>query len=617
MYVFLLSVLLIVDRLRHLACRALPYFVSAVLAVVFLPMVLLGASGLFVWRRLVARPDAPSGQGSPSRQRRWLVGLWLLAALQYGGAAIVLRADPLLLYLLVQLSWLSAVLLSILEPGQGALVAGPVSEGGGPMLLAVALTAVLPGSLLVAHILPYWPRLWRRGSSPTIYEAPGVEVPPHVARRAAHGIVAPAQGWGLGYDPDGQEVTVDDGEARHHTLVCGTPGSGKTNVLGLILEGAGSRCPVVVIDGKGSAVLRRAVEAVPGSIVWTIGGDVTWDALRGDPTAFAGKLLAAESFPPQAGVYEAAAFRHVQSIGRLLALEGRPRDPRFVAELLQPPAMRRYLRHLDARFGETARPVLDGVRRTLEQMGQAQREGVAGFDSRFGRFVEGTAGRGLGAGPGALVLEEAIRAGRTVLFSLDASTYPYEAAKVGAWLLLDLIAIAGRLQAEDWAARHATQVYVLIDELTGLGREGAHVVPLLARGREAGVACVLATQGLADLDRAGPTIAQQVLQNTAVKIVLRQGSARDAERWAGELGQYEREEASRLVDGRGRSLGQEYRRWQRVDYVSASALRALGTGDAILSVAPLGHLPRRLEALRVAQARVMHPPERPAEEGGR
>ena len=132
MYVCLLSVLLIVDRLRHLACRALPYLVSAVLAVVFLPMVLLGASGLFVWRRLVARPDAPSGQGSPSRQRRWLVGLWLLAALQYGGAAIVLRADPLLLYLLVQLSWLSAVLLSILEPGQGALVAGPVSEGAAP-----------------------------------------------------------------------------------------------------------------------------------------------------------------------------------------------------------------------------------------------------------------------------------------------------------------------------------------------------------------------------------------------------------------------------------------------------------------------------------------------------
>ena len=66
-------------------------------------------------RRAPGRAVRP---GFPLTPARWLVGLWLLAALQYGGAAIVLRADPLLLYLLVQLSWLSAVLLSILEPGQ-------------------------------------------------------------------------------------------------------------------------------------------------------------------------------------------------------------------------------------------------------------------------------------------------------------------------------------------------------------------------------------------------------------------------------------------------------------------------------------------------------------------
>jgi hypothetical protein len=55
------------------------------------------------------------------------------------------------------------------------------------------------------------------------------------------------------------------------------------------------------------------------------------------------------------------------------------------------------------------------------------------------------AGPSLGAGAGALVLEEAIRAGRTVLVSLDAAAYPTLAAKVGAWALLDLVRVAGLL----------------------------------------------------------------------------------------------------------------------------------------------------------------------------
>ena len=48
------------------------------------------------------------------------------------------------------------------------------------------------------------------------------------------------------------------------------------------------------------------------------------------------------------------------------------------------------------------------------------------------------------------------------------------------------------------------------------------MLALLARGREAGVGVLLATQELADLDRAGRGLRDQVLGNTALKIAHRQ-----------------------------------------------------------------------------------------------
>ena len=40
-----------------------------------------------------------------------------------------------------------------------------------------------------------------------------------------------------------------------------------------------------------------------------------------------------------------------------------------------------------------------------------------------------------------------------------------------------------------------TSLLIIVDEFSALGREGRHVIPLLARTREAGMMCVLATQG--------------------------------------------------------------------------------------------------------------------------
>jgi hypothetical protein len=312
-------------------------------------------------------------------------------------------------------------------------------------------------------------------------------------------------------------------------------------------------------------------------------------------------------------VYRAAAQRYLQWVGAVLELGGGPRAPQRVAELLAPAALLREVRTVvkaHEAAGRAAPADLERIVRLVGDMERTQREGVDGFAARFGVTVEGVVGPGLGAGPGALVLEDAVRAGRTVLFSLDAAAYPLEAAKVGAWALLDLVRVAGLLQRAGWG--ETRQAYFVVDEFSALGAEGRHAVPVLARAREAGVACVLATQGLADLARVDRALPQQVAQNTAVRVLLRQESADDALAWARHLGQYEREERSRRLEatwlGGERDAGVATTRWRRDFYVPPEELRALGTGESVVAVARVGRAPRRLERARVAPPRAAGPP---------
>jgi type IV secretory pathway TraG/TraD family ATPase VirD4 len=240
------------------------------------------------------------------------------------------------------------------------------------------------------------------------------------------------------------------------------------------------------------------------------------------------------------------------------------------------------------------------LQRRRGEIGKAEEQRIAAFAARGGVVVEGVAGPSFGANAGALVLEEAIRAGHPVLFSLDAATYPTLAAKIGAWVLLDLVRVAGLLQEEGWADE-GHQCYVVIDEFSALGAEGRHIVPLLARAREAGVACVVATQGLADLARVDHALPQQIVQNTTVRILLRQGSSEDALAWARHVGELEREELSRRTDDRGNDRGEGYARWRRDFYVRPEELQVLGTGEAIVHVAPMQGRPRRLDRVKIAQ----------------
>jgi hypothetical protein len=135
----------------------------------------------------------------------------------------------------------------------------------------------------------------------------------------------------------------------------------------------------------------------------------------------------------------------------------------------------------------------------------------------------------------------------------------------------------------------------------------------MARMREAGMACVLATHGLADLARVDRPLPQQVVQNAGTRVVLRQGSHEDAEHWDYALGQVQREELSRkLLDGKDR--GEASTQWRRDFRVQPEDLFVLGPGEAVVQVAPLGRGKERLQRVKLAEPRSLSGAQWPAEE---
>jgi type IV secretory pathway TraG/TraD family ATPase VirD4 len=107
-----------------------------------------------------------------------------------------------------------------------------------------------------------------------------------------------------------------------------------------------------------------------------------------------------------------------------------------------------------------------------------------------------------------------------VLLSINSSIYGALGAQLGALAVQDLTSAAGRRLGESSAAQRLRPATVAIDEFSALGAD--NVLSLLARGREAGVGVLLATQELADLERAGRGFRDQVLGITAVTLAHRQ-----------------------------------------------------------------------------------------------
>jgi hypothetical protein len=390
----------------------------------------------------------------------------------------------------------------------------------------------------------------------------------------------------LGHERSGRPVVISERALTAHTLVLGASGAGKsTTMLRLLSERVAGGAPVVAIDLKGSPAfadgLRAAAAAAGrGFQIWTPDGPAGWNPLaHGNPTELKDKLIATERFSEPH--YKRAAERYLQltvQVAQALP-DGGPVTLGQVVELLEPKRLAAAARTLPDPLGRRVREYVSGL--TSDQV-----SAVRGLGTRLAIVTESHTGAYLGtAGPGGHQIDLRAALGGNepdvVLFSLNSSRYGQLAAQLGTLAVQDLVTATGaRLDARPGGPA----ALVAIDEFSALGAD--NVLALLARGREAGVGVILATQELADLDRAARGLRDQVLGNTAVKIAHRQDvpeSAQTVARLAGTVPQWERtyQERPGRIPGtpiRGAStarLGTGYA-------VEPETIRTLPTGYAVV-----------------------------------
>lgn len=330
----------------------------------------------------------------------------------------------------------------------------------------------------------------------------------------------------LGHLPSGRAVGLSSEQISAHGLILGASGSGKsTTLLRILCDRITQGHPVVAIDMKGSpAFALRLQEAAAAAgrplLVWTPEGSAWWNPLgHGGPTELKDKLIASERFTEPH--YQRAAERYLQLAFTVLREREAAGPPTLeeVVELLDPPRLLLAARHLRPARRAALHDYVEGL--TGDQL-----SAVRGLATRLAILTESEVG-GLLAAPREfsrplpeIDLAAALDGEQVVLFSLNSGRMGKLAAQLGTLAVQDLVAAAGRRLSAPGPAGRSAQAVVAIDEFSAL--EGAQVLSLLARAREAGVSVIVATQELADLDRAAPGLRDQVLGNTALKIAHRQ-----------------------------------------------------------------------------------------------
>ncbi|HET9720630.1 MAG TPA: TraM recognition domain-containing protein [Solirubrobacteraceae bacterium] len=429
------------------------------------------------------------------------------------------------------------------------------------------------------------------------------------AHRSLAGELDQATAVVLGTDGAGRVVKLSDSQLAAHGLILGASGAGKSTTLLSILTAQIRRGnPVVAIDLKGSPAFAHALgEAAAGSgrpfRCWSPDGPELWNPLaHGNATELKDKLISTERFTEPH--YQRAAERYVQTALQVLQARGdREVTLARVVEALEPVRLAALARALPR---ERASQVSD----YMASLTPDQLSAVRGLAARLAIISESHTGRYLAGGSDGIDLRAALAGGEVVLFSLNSSTYGRLSAQLGTLAVQDLVSAAGDRLRSGAAAAAAASATVGIDEFSALGSD--NVIALLARGREAGVSVLLATQELADLDRAARGLRDQVLGNTAVKIAHRQDVPRSAETVAQLAGTVRGWERSYSVRRSGRWGGErvEQGSLRQVDryVVEPDRVRSLQTGEAVVIV--------KTPVSRAQVTRVVRPAARAHDERG-
>lgn len=322
---------------------------------------------------------------------------------------------------------------------------------------------------------------------------------------------------------------------RSHMLLVGMTGSGKTTSLRtLILQDVNAKKSVLIVDGKGDLDLISHIKREKKYILFSSApiGNCTFNPLLGEVHEVINNFFIA-----CAEKFEQPYFREfARSLmtGYLLLAKHYGEKPNFTDLYLMASHIEPFREKITAVEDVKIRRIFSSV---LDMKVKEYRENHSGLAAVLSNIVSSPWLSFLESRDDLPELnidelgqeEPAFHyVGLQKLSNLESS------GLVGRLLLLKLGNVSARRAATGIRPKYNDSIFAYIDELHGVAYLGMESLVQVARSTR--IAMTFATQTLSDLNCVSPDFKQQILTNTACKIVHLQNSAQDAEAWAKHYG---------------------------------------------------------------------------------
>ncbi|MGG1400265.1 TraM recognition domain-containing protein [Bacillus salipaludis] len=409
----------------------------------------------------------------------------------------------------------------------------------------------------------------------------------------------------VGYTDFKERVNLDSKELNYHMLATGGTGTGKTTLIGTMIEAAlQNEKPVIFVDGKGerkSMLEFKALCEAYGRKVYLFSemDDLTYNPVKnGTPTETRDKLMSLFSFSSEGdgAYYTDIASRYLQLVVKLIDEAGVSRDIKTIAKLTNFKSMNQFFKEhsieeeieeefeveveekeviknevaatLDddlSDFIGTKEPktetikktVIEKRKRTVRKLGEGMQRIKKILDDEFpeeivegcltrlkmqlGELLESDLGHLFVESEKGIDLQKITDQNDVVIFSISGSRYADYIRKIGKMIILDVNSLVAYRQAQG-----RKSILAIYDEFSAYGDR--RIVDIVNKSRSAGFECIISTQTLADIDAVDPVMTEQIISNCNIIATGRVNSSVDAERIAQVFGTYSDREITQQIE---------------------------------------------------------------------
>ncbi len=395
-----------------------------------------------------------------------------------------------------------------------------------------------------------------------------------------------SQGLYLGENEINRPTYLGHLSRSMHTQIIGATGVGKTEsgILPMIFDDARNGYAIIFIDPKGDSQTRHTMQRICDVLGRTkdfqcidlaqIEGSCGYNPLKvGSPTELKDKIIGSIIWTEE--FYKKVSERILLSCFDHLHHSNLKPSLQVITKLLErSPKQDKY-----STSPEHIR--IENERAVLNQEISANRDNLEGLLSDLQLWTKSELKKVIDDPSGVSALDW-ITENKIVYINLNTLAFEETARRVGRLILQDVKTAVQRLQAKALESRIQTSLY--IDEFASVASSG--FIELLSKARSANVKLTLAHQSLGDLTVVSPSFANQILDNTNVKIIFRLDSPDTSDFFARLVGTRKIEKRTYQINS-GLFMGKNETgvgsaRMSDEFIVSPNQFRLLGRGESIV-----------------------------------